>query len=110
MQIHANIRIRRVYFCDRLYSEDEKPQEFKLYLPVQGSKKSATAEPVMPSPAAPSPVPPAEANMVGIPDDERPKQAKRASLASQEKKTSMTSAEGRTSGGISYYILFKNNT
>ena len=27
--------IRRVYFCDRLYSEDELPVEFKLYLPVQ---------------------------------------------------------------------------
>ncbi|XP_026471068.1 cilia- and flagella-associated protein 20-like [Ctenocephalides felis] len=99
MQIHANIRIRRVYFCDRLYSEDEKPQEFKLYLPVQGTKKSAAAEPVMPSPAAPSPVPPAEADMVGIPDDNRPKQSKRSSLTSQEKRPSLTSAEGRASGG-----------
>ena len=35
MQIHANCRIRRVYFSDRLYSEDELPAEFKLYLPVQ---------------------------------------------------------------------------
>jgi hypothetical protein len=34
-QIHANCRIRRVYFSDRLYSEDELPPEFKLYLPVQ---------------------------------------------------------------------------
>lgn len=34
-QIHANCRIRRVYFSDRLYSEDELPAEFKLYLPVQ---------------------------------------------------------------------------
>ncbi|RTG89697.1 uncharacterized protein DC041_0006954 [Schistosoma bovis] len=33
--IHANCRIRRVYFCDRLYSESELPPEFKLYLPVQ---------------------------------------------------------------------------
>jgi len=37
VQIHANCRIRRVYFSDRLYSEDELPQEFKLYVPV--SKK-----------------------------------------------------------------------
>jgi hypothetical protein len=35
LQIHANCRIRRVYFSDRLYSEDELPAEFKLYLPVQ---------------------------------------------------------------------------
>jgi len=34
-QIHANCRIRRVYFSDRLYSEEELPAEFKLYLPVQ---------------------------------------------------------------------------
>ena len=33
-KIHANCRIRRVYFSDRLYSEDELPPEFKLYLPV----------------------------------------------------------------------------
>lgn len=35
VEIHANCRIRRVYFSDRLYSEDELPAEFKLYLPVQ---------------------------------------------------------------------------
>uniref|UniRef100_A0A672IUT7 Cilia- and flagella-associated protein 20 n=1 Tax=Salarias fasciatus TaxID=181472 RepID=A0A672IUT7_SALFA len=38
VQIHANCRIRRVYFSDRLYSEDELPAEFKLYLPVQSQK------------------------------------------------------------------------
>lgn len=37
-QIHANCRIRRVYFSDRLYSEDELPAEFKLYVPVQNQK------------------------------------------------------------------------
>ena len=36
LQIHANCRIRRVYFADRLYSEDELPAEFKLYLPIRG--------------------------------------------------------------------------
>lgn len=35
IQLHANCRIRRVYFCDRLYSEDELPPEFKLFLPIQ---------------------------------------------------------------------------
>jgi len=34
VQIHANCRIRRIYFSDRLYSEDELPPEFKLFLPL----------------------------------------------------------------------------
>ncbi|XP_018360161.1 PREDICTED: cilia- and flagella-associated protein 20-like [Trachymyrmex cornetzi] len=38
MQIHANCRIRRVYFADRLYSEDEMPEEFKLFLPMHRKK------------------------------------------------------------------------
>jgi hypothetical protein len=35
VQIHANCRIRRIYFSDRLYSEEELPAEFKLFLPLQ---------------------------------------------------------------------------
>jgi hypothetical protein len=27
--------LNRIYFSDRLYSEDELPPEFKLFLPVQ---------------------------------------------------------------------------
>ena len=38
IQIHANCRIRRIYFSDRLYSEDELPPEFKLFLPIQKDK------------------------------------------------------------------------
>jgi len=34
VQIHANCRIRRIYFSDRLYSEEELPAEFKLFLPI----------------------------------------------------------------------------
>eukprot|EP01104_Vermistella_antarctica_P006067 TRINITY_DN167_c0_g1_i1.p1 TRINITY_DN167_c0_g1~~TRINITY_DN167_c0_g1_i1.p1 ORF type:complete len:197 (-),score=43.24 TRINITY_DN167_c0_g1_i1:112-702(-) len=34
LTIHANCRIRRVFFSDRLYPEDELPPEFKLYLPA----------------------------------------------------------------------------
>ena len=49
-QIHANCRIRRVYFCDRLYSESELPAEFKLYLPVTQKAGGAVGAPV----AAPS--------------------------------------------------------
>lgn len=39
IQIHANCRIRRIYFSDRLYSEDELPPEFKLFLPIQKDKQ-----------------------------------------------------------------------
>lgn len=34
VQIHANCRIRRVYFSDRSYSEEEVPAEFRLYVPL----------------------------------------------------------------------------
>ena len=44
VQIHANCRIRRVYFSDRLYSEDELPAEFKLYLPVQQKQQQQTQQ------------------------------------------------------------------
>ncbi|KAL6735878.1 hypothetical protein Aduo_006280 [Ancylostoma duodenale] len=36
IQVHANCRLRRIYFADRLYTEDELPAEFKLYLPIRG--------------------------------------------------------------------------
>ncbi|XP_070172107.1 cilia- and flagella-associated protein 20 [Polyergus mexicanus] len=38
MQIHANCRIRRVYFADRLYSEDEISEDFKLFFPIHRKK------------------------------------------------------------------------
>ncbi|KAF8072674.1 CFAP20 [Scenedesmus sp. PABB004] len=34
VQVHANCRIRRIYFADRLYSEEELPPEYKLFLPI----------------------------------------------------------------------------
>jgi len=40
IQVHANVRIRRIYFADRLYTEDEKPPQFRLFLPIADSKKS----------------------------------------------------------------------
>nr|CAI5844838.1 unnamed protein product [Callosobruchus analis] len=39
VQLHANVRIRRIYFTDQLYSEDEMPNEFKLFAPG-GMKKT----------------------------------------------------------------------
>uniref|UniRef100_M4FC92 CFA20 domain-containing protein n=1 Tax=Brassica campestris TaxID=3711 RepID=M4FC92_BRACM len=35
VQVHANCRLRRIYFAHRLYSDEELPPEFKLYLSVQ---------------------------------------------------------------------------
>ena len=60
MQIHANCRIRRIYFSDRLYSEEELPPEFKLFLPVQKSKGAEKMEESA-APAAASAVADAEA-------------------------------------------------
>eukprot|EP00798_Chlamydomonas_sp_ICE-L_P010583 gene10583-12243_t len=37
VQVHANCRIRRIYFSDRLYSEEELPPEYKLFLPLVSS-------------------------------------------------------------------------
>ena len=39
VQIHANCRIRRIYFSDRLYSEEELPPEFKLFIPSTPSSR-----------------------------------------------------------------------
>lgn len=48
VQIHANCRIRRIYFADRLYSEEELPNEFKLYLPsaVNNAEKNVQSQAV----------------------------------------------------------------
>jgi len=42
VQIHANCRIRRIYFSDRLYSEEELPPEFKLFIPTREDPNRAT--------------------------------------------------------------------
>ncbi len=34
VQVHANCRLRRIYFSDRLYAEEELPAEFKVFLPI----------------------------------------------------------------------------
>lgn len=44
VQIHANCRIRRIYFSDRLYSEEELPPEFKLFIPTTPATRG---EPIM---------------------------------------------------------------
>lgn len=32
IRINANVRLRRIYFTDQLYSEEEKPQEYRLFV------------------------------------------------------------------------------
>uniref|UniRef100_A0A1B6FGM5 CFA20 domain-containing protein n=1 Tax=Cuerna arida TaxID=1464854 RepID=A0A1B6FGM5_9HEMI len=32
VQIHANCRVRRIYFSDRLYSEEELPRDYRVYM------------------------------------------------------------------------------
>ena len=39
LQIHASCRVRRIYFSDRLYSEDELPPDFKLYMPISNTNE-----------------------------------------------------------------------
>ena len=39
VQLHASCRVRRIYFSDRLYSEEELPHEFRLFVPL---RKGAT--------------------------------------------------------------------
>ena len=43
VQVHANCRIRRIYFSDRLYSEEELPPEFKLFIPTSPAAREAEA-------------------------------------------------------------------
>ena len=42
VQIHAKCRVRRIYFSDRLYSEEELPPEFKLLLPITKNLENST--------------------------------------------------------------------
>jgi hypothetical protein len=47
LKINANIRLRRIYFTERLMPEDQLPPEYKLYFPLatkgaKGKKTSAT--------------------------------------------------------------------
>lgn len=41
IQVHANCRIRRVYFSDRLYTEEELPREYRVHSDRRSSKYRA---------------------------------------------------------------------
>lgn len=43
--INANCRLRRIYFSDRQYTDEELPPEFKLYLPITKTGSQSPNEP-----------------------------------------------------------------
>lgn len=72
VQVHANARLRRIYFSERLYTEDELPQEYKLYLPLDRKKKGKEAK----KEVAPAATPPAAAASVPPPPEAAPEPPK----------------------------------
>jgi hypothetical protein len=62
VQVHANARLRRIYFSERLFTEEELPQDYKLYLPLDRKKKGKATKkeeaPAQTPPAAAPPPPP----------------------------------------------------
>ncbi|XP_018570918.1 cilia- and flagella-associated protein 20-like [Anoplophora glabripennis] len=58
VQIHANVRIRRIYFSDRLYSEEDMPNEFKLFAPVEEPMRKSVEK--VPDEVPPIPTTPME--------------------------------------------------
>nr|XP_049701218.1 cilia- and flagella-associated protein 20-like [Helicoverpa armigera] len=45
VKINANIRLRRIYFADKLVPDEELPAEYKLYFPVQQKVLAAKEKP-----------------------------------------------------------------
>lgn len=48
VRINANVRLRRIYFSDQLYSEEEKPRDYRIYIPktIQSSHGSDINTPI----------------------------------------------------------------
>lgn len=44
IQIHANCRVRRIYFSDRLYAEEELPRDYRIYLNVRQAPRPPDTE------------------------------------------------------------------
>ncbi|XP_055341125.1 cilia- and flagella-associated protein 20-like isoform X2 [Paramacrobiotus metropolitanus] len=64
--VHANCRLRRIYFADRLYSEEEVPHEFKLYVPVRRQPDYVTQNQAQPTAPPPEPHAPAQAQPTNL--------------------------------------------
>ena len=82
VQIHANCRIRRIYFSDRLYSEDELPPEFKLFLPIQ-NKDAANGQPQQQQGKPAAQNPPSTSGESSAPPSAGPETAETAPAPSQ---------------------------
>ncbi|CAG4947502.1 unnamed protein product [Colias eurytheme] len=79
VQIHANARLRRIYFSERLFSEEELPQDYKLYLPLERKQKKGKVEKKEEAPHAkvapiPPPPPPVEEIQPPVSVAETPKE------------------------------------
>ncbi|KAK9693619.1 Cilia- and flagella-associated protein 20 [Basidiobolus ranarum] len=48
VQIHANCYLRRVYFAEKLYAEDQLPLEFRLYSSIKPTPPSSPSPPPPP--------------------------------------------------------------
>jgi hypothetical protein len=43
--VHANARLRRIYFSDRIYAEEDLPPEFKLFHPPESRVRLSVLAP-----------------------------------------------------------------
>lgn len=44
IRVNASVRLRRIYFTDQLYTEEEKPKEYRLYVPENLQTNPAATE------------------------------------------------------------------
>ncbi len=42
VQVHANCRLRRIYFAEKPHAEEELPPEFKLFLPSESKRYTSS--------------------------------------------------------------------
>lgn len=92
VQIHANIRIRRIYFTDRLYEDEELPNEFKLFLPRASKEKRPSKEERKPSGAKDTPAPLTSAQSQKTEEEEKAIQMEEQEIPSGAPPTPVTSA------------------
>ncbi|XP_046671677.1 fibrous sheath CABYR-binding protein-like [Homalodisca vitripennis] len=62
VQIHANCRVRRIYFSDRLYSEEELPRDYRVYMNLRqaqqkGGEGDAAVQSILKRPSQTEPPP-----------------------------------------------------
>lgn len=94
VQVHANARIRRIYFSERLYTEEELPQDYKLYLPLERKQKKGKVEKKEEAAAAPAgtPTPPAEGAPAAAEAEQLPPVETKASVTKRKSDMATTPA------------------